>query len=83
MKTYSLLGKLFQGLYYTKDLIVFIINHFNSNIKFVRTNNAKKLSDEPMAQLYRTFGIVHKKSCVETPQQNGIVERKHRQLIEL
>ena len=35
-----------------------------------------------MAQLYVMYGITHQKRCTETPQQNGVVERKHRHLIE-
>ena len=64
------------------NLIIFIKNHFKRNVKFVRADNAKELCNGPMAQLYHSFGITHQKCCVETPQQNGVVERKHRHLIE-
>ena len=64
------------------NLIIFIKNHFKSTVKFIRTDNAKELCDGAMVQLYHRFGIVNQKSCVKTPQQNGIVERKHHHLLE-
>lgn len=65
-----------------EQLIKYIQNHFKKNVKIVRTDNAKELCQGSMAQLYSKYGITHQKSCTETPQQNGIVERKHRHLIE-
>ena len=34
-----------------------------------------------MIDFYRMKGIIHEKSCVDTPQQNRIVERKHGHLL--
>lgn len=33
--------------------------------------------------LLSQFGIIHQSCCTNTPQQNGTVERKHRQLLEI
>ena len=35
-----------------------------------------------MAKIYQKFGIEHQKSYRDTPQQNGVVERKHKHLLE-
>lgn len=64
------------------DLIVFFHTQYKKNVMCIRTDNAKELCEGNIVQVYRRHGIRHEKSCTDTPQQNGRVERKHRHLLE-
>ena len=65
-----------------KNFIAYSSTQFQLNIKTVRCDNAKELTEGAILQYYFTQGIVLQKTCAATPQQNGIVERKHRHLLE-
>ena len=57
---------------------------FNAVFKVLRSDNALELSTSHTAlQFFHSHGILHQTSCVQTPQQNGIVERKHKHLLEV
>ena len=47
---------------------------FSKKVKTIRSENGTKFF---MRDFFAKQGICHQLSCVETPQQNGVVERKH------
>ena len=51
---------------------------FGRRIKVVRTDNGTEFF---MKDFFAQKGILHQLSCVETPQQNAIVERKHQHIL--
>ena len=46
-------------------------NQINSDIKVLRSNNAKEYSDSNFRQFLEQNEILHQSFCVYTPQQNG------------
>lgn len=60
------------------NFITYIHTQFSVKIKAIRSDNGSEFN---MSSYFASQGIIHKKSCVETPQQNSVVERKHRHLL--
>ena len=52
---------------------------FSKTVKTVRSDNGIEFMC--LARFFRENGIIHQTSCVETPQQNGRVERKHQHIL--
>ncbi|XP_073136981.1 uncharacterized protein [Henckelia pumila] len=55
----------------------------SSVIKFFRCNLGGEYTYNNFSQLLASDGTIHQTSCTDTPQQNGVVERKHRHLVEI
>ncbi|GJX66440.1 retrovirus-related pol polyprotein from transposon TNT 1-94 [Tanacetum coccineum] len=49
---------------------------------YIRTNNGTELVNQVLTEFYERVGISHQKSISRTPQQNGVVERRNRTLVE-
>jgi len=57
---------------------------FDSTVKVIKPDNALELSNSHEAlDFFARTGIIHQTSCIQTPQQNGVVERKHKHLLEV
>ncbi|KAI3719915.1 hypothetical protein L6452_20821 [Arctium lappa] len=59
-----------------------IKNQFDRSIKKIRCDNGGEFTSNDMLNFYNEEGIKLETSCPHTPQQNGVVERKHRHLLE-
>ncbi|KAL2938151.1 Retrovirus-related Pol polyprotein from transposon TNT 1-94 [Bienertia sinuspersici] len=57
--------------------------HFSKKVKAIRSDNAWEFEDEKCRKLYTEKGIHHETSCINRPQQNARVERRHRNLLEM
>ena len=56
------------------SFVKLVRTQYKANIKMIQSDNAQELA---FSNLIREHGIVHQFSCVYTPQQNLVVERKH------
>ncbi|GJY31970.1 retrovirus-related pol polyprotein from transposon TNT 1-94 [Tanacetum coccineum] len=54
----------------------------NKTVRFIRTDNGTEFVNQVMSEYYEGVGIFHQTSIPRTPQQNGIVERRNRTLVE-
>ena len=53
-----------------------ISNQFGKKIKRFRTDNGTEFLNSRVRLYFLDNGIIHKSSCVNTPQQNGLAERR-------
>ncbi|GJV70591.1 retrovirus-related pol polyprotein from transposon TNT 1-94 [Tanacetum coccineum] len=54
----------------------------NKTVRFVRTDNGTEFVNKNLTDYYESVGITHEKTIPRTPQQNGVVERRNRTLVE-
>jgi transposase InsO family protein len=56
---------------------------FGKGIKRIRSDNRKEYVNHNLFNFTSKNGIIHEFTYVDTPQQNGVVERKNRHLLEV
>nr|GFB34572.1 hypothetical protein [Tanacetum cinerariifolium] len=53
-----------------------------SPVIIIRTDNGTEFKNQVLKEFFDSVGISHQMSSVRTPQQNGVVERRNRTLVE-
>ena len=54
---------------------------FKTALKIIRSENGSEFVSMPMLRFCKESGIIHQTTCIDTPQQNGRVERKHHHIL--
>nr|GFB01554.1 hypothetical protein [Tanacetum cinerariifolium] len=54
----------------------------NATVRFVRTDNGTEFVNKTLTDYFQSLGITHQTSVPRTPQQNGVVERRNRTIME-
>ena len=70
-------AKLFQDFYSMVE------NQFQTKISILWSDNGIEFYNDCLGDFLLEKGILHQSTCRDTPQQNGIVERKNRHLLEV
>ena len=55
-----------------------ICTQFSTVIKVVRSDKGGEYIYGGLTQYFSEHGMIHHNSCTNTPQQNGVAERKNR-----
>ncbi|GJX55007.1 retrovirus-related pol polyprotein from transposon TNT 1-94 [Tanacetum coccineum] len=71
------------------EALAFIINflkmiqvRLKETVRRIRTDNGTEFVNQTLREYYEKVGISHETSVARSPQQNGVVERRNRTLIE-
>nr|GFA69690.1 hypothetical protein [Tanacetum cinerariifolium] len=71
----------------TPDVVIKFITQIqvglNKTIRCIRTDNGTEFVNHTMTEYYERIGIFHQKTVPRTSQQNGVVERRNRTLVEV
>nr|XP_016437259.1 PREDICTED: uncharacterized protein LOC107763294 [Nicotiana tabacum] len=65
------------------QLIVLIQTQFNKVVKAVKSDNGSEFVNSTCTTLFQKYGIIHQRTCVYTPRQHRIAERKHMHILEV
>jgi transposase InsO family protein len=66
-----------------KVFINMVKTQFERNIKVIRSDNGTEFVNHDVRVILQNNGILQETSCVGTPQQNGVAERKNRHILEI
>jgi hypothetical protein len=59
-----------------------IQTQFSAQIRILRSDNGGEYVNHHFHSYFQQHGLIHETSCPQTPQQNGVAERKNRHILE-
>nr|GEV62594.1 retrovirus-related Pol polyprotein from transposon TNT 1-94 [Tanacetum cinerariifolium] len=65
-----------------KRYVLVVVDDYSRYTRRVRTDNGTEFKNKTLAKFFDEVGITQQFSAARTPQQNGIVERRNRTLVE-
>ncbi|RDX88508.1 hypothetical protein CR513_29887, partial [Mucuna pruriens] len=65
------------------DFFCLVKNQFGKSIKRLWLDNGTEFVNLEFSKFLKDNGVIHELTCVNTPQQNGVVERKNHHLLEV
>lgn len=77
MKSKSEVNLLFQKFH------KMIKTQYNAQIQVLRSDNGGEYKSSELKHFFEVEGIINQTTCSNTPQQNGVAERKNRHLLEV
>nr|GEU37323.1 Gag-Pol polyprotein [Tanacetum cinerariifolium] len=70
----------------TPEVVIKVVQQIhvglNKTVRYIRTDNGTEFVNQTLTEYYERLGIFHQKIVPRTPQQNGVVERRNRTLVE-
>ncbi|GKV43433.1 hypothetical protein SLEP1_g50721 [Rubroshorea leprosula] len=72
-----------EAALYLVNFCNMVETQFETHVQQMRSDNGKEFTEGLVKDFCQKKGILQQTSCVNTPQQNGVVERKHRHLLEV
>lgn len=65
------------------NYITQVQKQYEKSVKIIRSDNGTEFVNQTCTNFFSQLGIIHQTSCPHTPQQNGVVEIKHKHLLEV
>ncbi|XP_075107038.1 uncharacterized protein LOC142180020 [Nicotiana tabacum] len=59
------------------------MNVYSASMKVFSSDNGSEFLNSQVVELLQTKGIIHQSSCIYTPQQNGVAEKRHWYILEV
>jgi hypothetical protein len=59
-----------------------IKTQFSTKLQILCSDNGGEYDNKELQEYFQACGLYHETTCSQTPQQNGVVERKNMHILE-